>query len=276
MGFLMHVPNWSLLGVGVEHSMIRSIAEEWRLLISSHASETECHAFLKKNANLFLVDGQRSYLAISKLKLGSGLELDFAVPYEEHSRGLFWELIEIKGPGDSPFNSKGNPGEALTAASQQIRDWKRWIKDSRSEAKKVFYLWSVRTEREPNFRYTVIIGTRKNSAKWIDKRNDYANENRISVRSFDYLTERLERRHFMKKVYLGSGMFDQEHPECARELANPFVQAFTDSSWKRLLQEPDVAGPHFFARSCRQIFRHWECNESLIEQLCAEEARRAD
>jgi hypothetical protein len=236
-------------------------------LLSSNASETECHQFLFHHANLFLIDGQDSYFAISKLKLGSELELDFAIPYEDHSNGLFWELIELKGPGDSPYTRKGTPSSKLTEATQQIRDWKNWIRNSRQEAQRIFSLCNVRTERQPNFCYTIIIGTRENSRKWLDKRNDYSLSTGFNVRSFDYLTSRLEKRAFFKHVYLGNGSWDQEHPYERWALANPFVEAFTDSRWKKLLQEPEACGSHFVSNACDAILKYRTINQSLLERM---------
>ncbi|MDD5153872.1 MAG: DUF4263 domain-containing protein [Desulfovibrionales bacterium] len=222
------------------------------------------HDFLKRHANLFLVDGLDSYFAISKLKLGSELEIDFGIPYEDHSRGLFWELIEIKRPQTAPYTEAGVPSAKLTEATQQIRDWKRWIRTSRSEARKLFSLWSVRSVRQPNFRYTIVIGTRKNSEKWLNERNQYAEENGVRVRSFDYLTDRVKQRVYRDKAFVGSGNWDEKHPELCVELANPFIEAFTDSQWKRLLREPDVCGPHFIANSCKKLLAHWRPNAELL------------
>lgn len=259
--------DWSNLGMGAQHPLIKTIRDKWQLLLDRHASETECHLFLKKHANLFLVDGLNTHIAVSKLKLGSSLELDFAVPEDKHSYGLFWELIELKSPSTAPYTKNGNPSATLTAATQQIRDWKQWIISSRSEAKKIFSLWQVRTQRQPNFKYTIIIGTRENSARWIDKRNNYAIENNISIRSYDYLTERLSKRPFFRETFIGSSEWRENSIDDKQELANPFVEAFTDSNWKKLLQEPDVFCPHFISQSCKQIIKHRTVNQSLISSF---------
>jgi hypothetical protein len=262
--------DWSRLGFGVSHPLIAEIERQWNQLLIEDAHEQDCHEFLRKNATLFLADGVSTYVAISKLKLGSSLELDFAIPRENHSAGLFWELIELKGPGDPPYNAKGLPSAKLNQATQQIRDWKRWIIDSRGEAQRIFSLWSLRTQRQPNFQFTIIIGTRENSARWADKRNDYAKEHDIRVRSFDYLSDRLKTRVFLNRVMLCDGSWDNDHPELGNALANPFVQAYSDSEWKKLLSNPKVSGPHFFARSCDEILASRKVNEELVNGLRAE------
>jgi len=256
--------DWSLLSQ--EHPLIVGIIDQWEQMLRKEHSEKVYHEFLRRHANLFLVDGREdSYFAISKLKLGSEWELDFAIPSERHSMGLYWELIEIKTPHQPPYSKKGTPSAGLTEATQQIRNWKRWIQSSRSEAKKLFSLWRIRTERQPNFRYTIVIGTRQNSEKWLDERNQYSEENGVSVHSFDYLTDRVKKRWFFDSVFVGSDSWDAENPDLRRKLANPFFEAFTDSQWKEFLREPDAHGPHFIAGASRSLLDHLPKNLELLD-----------
>lgn len=257
--------NWSILSES--HPLITAVVDQWQQLLGEDHHEKVYHNFLRKHANLFLVDGLNSYFAISKLKLGSELELDFAIPYEDHSRGLIWELIEIKRPQIAPYTENGVPSAKLTEATQQIRDWKHWIQTSRSEAKKLFSLWSVRSMRQPNFVYTIIIGTRNNSEKWLKERNQYAQENGVQVRSFDYLTERIKKKVYLDKALIGSGNWDAQNPELCIAIANPFIEAFTDSQWKKFLREPDVHGPHFIKNSCNSLLSHWTPNSELLSKF---------
>lgn len=253
--------NWSKLNVS--HPLISNVINQWQLLLNENYPESIYHNYLKKHANLFLVDSINSYFAISKLKLGSEFELDFAIPYENYSHGLTWELIEIESPHTAPYTKGGLPSARLTEATQQIRNWKSWLQTSRSEAKKLFSLWCIRTERQPNFNYTIIIGTRKNSEKWLQERNQYSQESGINIRSFDYLTDCVKRRLYLDQVFLGSGTWDEENPDLRSKLANPFIEAFTDSQWKKFLREPDVHGPHFIANSCKTLISHWTVNSEL-------------
>lgn len=257
--------EWSKLSDS--HPVIADIIGKWQQLLNEEHTEKVYHDFLKKHANLFLVDGLGSYFAISKLKLGSGFELDFAIPYNDRSLGLTWELIEIKRPQAAPYTNNGLPSAKLTEATQQVRNWMDWIKTSRAEALRLFSLAKARTIRQPNFRYTIIIGTRNNSEKWLAERNQYAEENRVHVRSFDYLTDRLKRRAYRDKAFLADGPWDSNNPDLCNALANPFIEAFTDSQWKRLLREPDVTFPHFFSTSCKSILAHWTPNEKLVRNF---------
>lgn len=258
--------KWSQLN---NHPIIEDVANEWQSLIHSHGKELIYHKYLKEHASLFLVSPSAdSFFAVSKLKLGSVLELDFAVAHEGYSEGLQWELIEIEKPQDAPYNNDGTPSAALTRATQQIRDWKAWISSSREESRKLFSIWNVRPFRNPNFRFKIIIGTRNNSEKWLDKRNQYAQENNIEIRSFDSLTDALRRRVFLDMAHLYNGDWDKRNGDICIDLANPFVEAFTDSEWKSILEESGTRGDsHFTSKIAKIIIAKWRINKQLLEQF---------
>ncbi len=182
--------RWSKLQK--KNPIVDSIKKEWINLLATNNTEHAYHAFIKDHAGFFLVDRINSFLSISKLKLGSSLETDFAVPSENHSMGLFWELFEIKTPQASPYNEDGFPSAILSKATQQVRDWKAWLMDNRrGEALKLFQSKGVRVARDPNFSFTIIIGNRENSLRYLDKRNALSIESGIKIRSFEYLTNKV-------------------------------------------------------------------------------------
>jgi Domain of unknown function (DUF4263) len=259
--------TWSILNE--PNPIVSSVIYEWERRLSANLPERDYHSFIKTHANLFLVNPLiYSHFSISKLKLGSELELDFAIPFERHSLGLEWELIEIEKPQDAPYNKDGTPSAALTRATQQIRDWKYWLKNSRSEAQKLFSVWKVRPERTPNFRYKIIIGTRENSEKYIDKRNQYGADNNIEIRSFDYLTDCLKGRFFSDEAHLGNGNWDFENRYLCKKLANPFVESFTDSEWKKILENPEIhRRPHFMSHAADVITSSWNVNQKLVNKF---------
>lgn len=250
--------NWSLLNN--DRTIVNEAIEQWQALLDGCHPERVYHDFLKRNANFFLINGLDTYFAVSKLKLGSEFEVDFAIPVEGYSKGLFWELIEIEKPQDAPYNRNGSPSASLTHATQQIRNWKRWIQESRTQTMKLFSVGKVRASRNPNFRFSIIIGTRENSERWLEERNQYSLENGIEVRSFDYLTDCLKNRYFRDRSALGSGMWQQENPGLSKKLANPFVEALTDSEWKELLRFPDAGGSHFMPSVCKSLVSLWTIN----------------
>lgn len=257
--------NWSKLQD--KNPIMTSILDDWLLLLAQDRKEKDYHLFIKDHSGIFLVDGIRSYLSVSKIKLGSRLETDFAIPYENHSAGLCWELVEIKTPSASPYNSSGNPSAKLTEAIQQIQDWNSWLKDNRNEASKLFQSNGIRATRNPNFEFTIIIGNRENTEKYLSKRNSLADSLGIQIRSFNYLTERLNRRSFLSSVMLGNGDWDNHHHEERFKLANPFYTALTDSSWKKLLSEPGVSSPHFTSNSCTFLLDYLKVNKKRYNEF---------
>mgnify|MGYP001266254719 CR=1 FL=1 len=257
--------DWSKLQK--ENPIIQSIGSDWERLCSRTCNEHRYHDYIKGHAGFFLVDGINSFFAISKLKLGSNMETDFAIPVENHSMGLFWELIEIKTPKAAPYSAKGTPSSSLVRAVQQVQDWKDWILDNRSTAMRIFQARRVRMCQNPNFKFTVIIGTRENSEKFLDKRNRFATSQNIEIRSFEYLTERFRRRVFFEQVWLLNGMWDKKHPREQSLLANPFFEAMTDSSWKALLKEPGVTYPHFTSKSYQQLLDYLTPNEPRYKEF---------
>jgi len=115
---------------------------EWSDLLSMNLTEKHYQKFLSDNAGLFLGNAE-CHLVINKLKLGSELETDFVTLSDGYSNGNIFELIEIKQPNARLFTEKGTITSEFNRATQQIRDWKRWLIDNRSWFKN--YLPTVST-----------------------------------------------------------------------------------------------------------------------------------
>lgn len=107
------------------------LISEWENLLDRNLTENYYQRFLSDNAGLFL-GNQDCHLVISKLKLGSDLETDFITLSDGFSNGNNFELIEIKRPDSKLFTEKGLISLDLNRATQQIRDWKRWLIDNKS------------------------------------------------------------------------------------------------------------------------------------------------
>lgn len=244
-----------------------SIYTEWTELLCQEVNEHFYHDFIKKHASMFFVDSIDTYFSISKLKLGSDLETDFAVPIDNRSLGLSWNLVELKTPKSVPYNKNGTPSATLTKAVQQVMDWKQWLKTNRTIAGKMFQSRGVRVVNDPNFTFTIIIGSRENSLKYLGKRNDYAKSLNIKIRSFDYLTEQLRRKTFHNYVRLYDGNWDEKHLPERKLLANPFFEALNDTQWKKILLEPGVTFPHFTSTSCEVLLRFLETNNKRLEEF---------
>ena len=147
---------------------------------------------------------------ISEFKLGTDYRADFVVL---HSFSGVWEInfVELEPSNVTLFNSKGKPGDRLSGALQQIRDWKEFVSDSPSTLKdeiaKVAKACDILDpemsfrqdltdfndvglqDRNMHFRYNYhIVCSRKslNSESQLKKKGAFYNEN-INVATYDRL-----------------------------------------------------------------------------------------
>ena len=238
--------RWSLL-TDEARDILESIRTGWSHLLNERLSEEAYHSYLTENAGCFLNYPWEICVAISKLRLGADFTTDFVIGRDGCSAGNTYELVEIETPYDPPFTQKGNPSARLSAAIQQIQNWRRWITENRAEVRKLLPAFGVRTMRSgPNFKFKIIIGNRENSERWLDRRNDLAKDLGIEIRSFEYFSEFIERDFFPDLTNLGSAE-ELYLPNSRRNmLANPFFVAYSDSAWRRLVTEPCHVS-HFMA-----------------------------
>lgn len=257
---------WSILEDDGSN-IIDNIYKKWEDLLSENNQEEVYHDFIANHAGFLLCDSFSRLIAISKLRLGADYAIDFAVARENYSRGLYWEIIEIETPATSPFIKRGSPSSRLTTAIQQIHDWKRWLIDNRREAERLFPANGLRAERKPNFKFTIIIGNRKNSEIWLHKRNQLSDELKIEIRSFDYLGDIFKNRVYRNHVYLGSAESKKLNDHQTNQLANPFFKAYTEKGWRLLLRDSKIGGSHFVPRAIEQILVYRQYNEDLLLQF---------
>ena len=131
----------------INSNIHKQIIHEWETLLSNtKLKEKDYHAFLMAHPGIFLT-GPRSYLVVSKLKLGSFYETDFVIVNEGFSEGTQYNLIEIETPHRKLFDSSGKPTAKLNSALQQIRDWRRFLIDHRTSMKNAFPTLTTRVMR---------------------------------------------------------------------------------------------------------------------------------
>lgn len=225
--------------------------EEWKNLLSQNLLENQYHKFISDNSGIFL-GNQNCHLAISKLKLGSELETDFITLTDGFSNGNIFELIEIKQPNANLFNERGLMTADFNRAVQQIRDWKRWLMDNRNWMKKYLPTINTKVINSNHLKFKIIIGRRLKNEYEIEKRNQIAEEIGADIRSFDYLTDKLERRPFRRIGWLPDDVDYSLH----EELGNPFYKAFTDSQWKKICNESKLSTFHFYSLHHKTLFKN--------------------
>lgn len=224
--------------------------KEWENILSQNLLENHYQRYLADNAGVFL-SNHNCHLVISKLKLGSELETDFITLSDGFSNGNIFELIEIKQPSAKLFTDKGLMTAEFNRATQQIRDWKRWLMDNRNWMGKYLPTINKKISNPTHFKFKIIIGRRLSNQYEIEKRNQIAEEIGAEIRSFDYLTDTLRRRDFYPTAWLESGI----HEFYEYELANPFYKATTDSTWKKFCNNQKISTFHFYSHHYEQLLK---------------------
>ena len=231
------------------------ILGEWKDLLSKNLLENQYQRYLSENAGIFF-GNENCHLVISKLKLGSEFETDFVTLTDGFSNGNVFELIEIKQPSAKLFNEKGLITSDFNKATQQIRDWKRWLMDNRIWMRKYLPTRNTKILNSNHIKFKIIIGRRLENEYEIEKRNQIAEEIGAEIRSFDYLTDKLERRDFYSTGWLPDDVEDSYH----QELANPSYKSFTDSQWKQICNENKMSTFHFYSFHYKTVLQNRKYN----------------
>lgn len=235
------------------------VHNDWKVLLDGNHNELVYHKFISQHSGFFFSDFN-CYLTISKLKLGSEYEADFVNIRDKRSNGVEYEFIEIEKPGSLLFTQAGIPGNDLNNAIQQIRDWKRFLIDDKSFFRKFLPGNNTRVITNSFLKFSIIIGRRTENDFLNDKRSQIAAETGVEIRSFDYLTDLLQRRCFYNFPVLDSELGDYVE----NHIENPFVMAVSDSKWKDFCRG-GVNTSHFYKNNLKAIIQMRKNNELFKE-----------
>ena len=235
-------------------TILRSIERKWQALIEAPTvKESHIHKFLSDHSGLFF--GQDVFV-ISKAELGSDFQADFVVASDEASYGIDYKFVEIETPQCGIYTRRGDPSARLTHAIQQVLNWKAWLTRHRGHVRKFFpsqyYGWDEFT----NLSFCIVIGRRSSQASTMAKRNAFARQMGVSIRSFDYLTEMLR----LRSDFLWNLTPHEEGSRPGRmalnQLANPFARAYSWQAWKQVVGERHLENAHFVAHNAERLLAH--------------------
>ncbi|MFJ9151792.1 Shedu anti-phage system protein SduA domain-containing protein [Streptomyces sp. NPDC102270] len=104
------------------------------------------------------------------------------------SMGVIWRLVELESPTARLVLNDGQASKELRKATQQIRDWRRWITEhfhtaGAPEDRGGTGLEGIRVN-PPGL---IIIGRDNPGAPTEAMRNEFLEENRIEIRTYDWL-----------------------------------------------------------------------------------------
>lgn len=224
--------------------------------------EQDYHSLLQKHPALFLAS-HNSYLVVSKLKLGSDYETDFVIVKEGYSDGTIYELVELETPHTKLFDQSGKPTAKLNSALQQIRDWKRCLKEDKGLFKKIFPTANTRVVSNSRLRFKIIIGRRTDNAEEIEKRKQIADEQNVEIVSYDRLTDKLNRSYFLETAQIYSSQMDGKPYELRNALANPFYTCISDSDWRQICRRGDSHIYHVLLDEILNIREYNDCFEKF-------------
>lgn len=236
--------NWESLND--DKKIVKDLKEKWVKLLNENKSELYYHDFIKENAGMFFFDFD-CYLTISKLKLGSEHEVDFVNIKDKYSYGIEYELIEIEKPNSQLFTKFGVPAKDLNNSIQQIRDWKRFLIEDKAFMRKFLPSRNTRILNDSCLKFSIIIGRRSENEFSLQKRNQISKETGVEIRSFDYLTDLLN-----KRIFCNFPLEEGTDNELDNLLSNPFAKALTDSEWKDFCRNK-INTTHFYKNNINEI-----------------------
>lgn len=134
-----------------------------------------------------LVTGNHGTFVRHQVRLADKFVADFVIGGVT-SMGMLWRLVELESPTARLVLNDGQPSANLRKAVQQIRDWRRWIERH------------FHTARDPEDRGgtglegvrqnppgLIIIGRDNSAAPTEMMRNEFLEESRIEIRTYDWL-----------------------------------------------------------------------------------------
>lgn len=218
--------------------LIDGFITEWNDLISNpQTRELECLDFVRENAGLLLFKPPETTIVLSEVALGSDHVIDFVRVTEGFSEGTKYELIEFESPNSRMYNKNGKTSARLSGAIDQVLEWRRWIREHRSQAEKIFPSARWGCGAEPMFQYSIVIGRREESVTVRNKIWSRLHDGAISIKSYDRLADWAARRFFVDSFICGLAAQDHKYVN-QRKLLNlaacPFFRAMKHAEWKKL------------------------------------------
>ena len=171
---------------------------EFRKLLETDPDEPPVHRFLQERCKslVSVIGGGTFRCQISKQRLGAELVPDFLIASQD-SMGIHWLAVELESPRKTPYRQDGHPNRYLNHAIDQIRDWRRWLRNNldyarRAKAQSGLGLVGI-DERVPGL---VLIGRRPSDNQeyphtYNESRRDFMHGERIAIHSYDWLIQEM-------------------------------------------------------------------------------------
>lgn len=259
-----YIDEWSSLH-DTTRPVLDNISAKWEKLIhSERVSEHQVHRFLELHSHLVFRNSLDFCTVVTKLRFGADYISDLVLVFDERSEGVHYHLIELERPDTPPFTQEGIASSRLSRAIQQILSWKQWLADHPAEAGKLFPSAARMFGGRTSFSYGIYIGTRNNSAAWVDRRNTLAQSLGVKIRSFDSIGDRLKDPPLFSDL---SSVGDEKHSctlEVRNKLACPFLKAMTDGQWRMMIGDSKYPG-HIMKHFSEHLVSMRQANRYLLQ-----------
>jgi len=181
--------------VQIDHAGFGEAVSLLERLIEVKASENELQKHIERYPYILSQQFAHCHHVVPKVALGSQYETDFMC-LDIPSSGREWIGIELESTKKKVITKQGRKTAALEHAIQQIRDWRTWITNNLSYARRDREKSGLGlTDISPRFFGYVIIGRRKYfSAKFNELRRQLVRDELITVRSWDGIVEYARKR----------------------------------------------------------------------------------
>lgn len=176
--------------VRIDKEGFKSAVKELETLVNNCASENDLQRHIEKHPYILSQQFAHCRHVIPKVALGSQYETDFMC-LEIPSSGKEWIGVELEIPNKKVITKAGRKTAVLEHAIQQIRDWRSWVTENLSYARKEKDKYGLGlNDITPRFFGYVVIGRRKEfNEKFNELRRQIQRDEFIAIRSWDGVIE---------------------------------------------------------------------------------------
>ena len=181
--------------VTINKAGFKSAVKELETLVNNGVSENDLQRHIEQHPYILSQQFAHCRYIIPKVTLGNQYETDFMC-LETPSSGKEWIGVELEIPNKKVITKTGRKTAVLEHAIQQIRDWRSWVTENLSYARKEKNKNGLGlSDINPRFFGYVVIGRRKKfNEKFNELRRQIQRDELITIRSWDGVIERAYKR----------------------------------------------------------------------------------
>ena len=170
------------------HELREDLADQLDAVLGGAQDERPLQAFFEQHPfvlPLALLGGLHQYSWVfPQPRLGNGIYIPDFVACDRDSLGFQWKLVELESPTASATNKDDSVSHACHHAVQQIRDYKRWLRDNLGFERQ--HGWHEITGECESW---IVIGRRGDRSEIARERLADFKKESIAIHSYDHIVE---------------------------------------------------------------------------------------